>query len=361
MVYESVQTASSWSPTLHKSKSSWTPQPTPVQTKSVPVPSSGQQVPSISPVASDWMSRDPVLQRLSSQETTVQRQCSKCEQEESVQTQTIQRQEQSHSSASNQVQLSENEENSGGERPLLDKDQSQNSPLAADSIPPLTANAKTVASGEENTQFGGTTRLTCFAERNRKLKVVWTLISADEPISEYNLELLFNNNERRTAQGNVRRPNKVVSGSETVQFPQNWSEGEVQMTGTANLRVSVTPPSFSVKLILPITDKCEFGNTPTPFLYRFGTDYESPTRLNNQAQAAENSRIGIHGVSVSQDPKVGPPEKSVADRGAVERFFRVHPTPTNNDRLHHTVQLPKPVTKDDAHNFNGLFGRQSSR
>jgi hypothetical protein len=89
MVYESVQKASSWSPTLHKSKSSWTPQPTTVQTKPVPVPSSGQQVPSISPVASDWLSRDPVLQRLSSQETTVQRQCSKCEQEESVQTQAI--------------------------------------------------------------------------------------------------------------------------------------------------------------------------------------------------------------------------------------------------------------------------------
>jgi hypothetical protein len=85
MVYESVQKPSSWSPTLHKSKSSWTPQPTPVQTKPVPVPSSGQQVSSISPVASDWMSRDPVLQRLSLQETTVQPKCSKCEQEESVQ------------------------------------------------------------------------------------------------------------------------------------------------------------------------------------------------------------------------------------------------------------------------------------
>jgi len=89
MVYESVQKASSWSPTLHKSKSSWSAQPTTVQTKPVPAPSSGQQVASISPVTSDWMSRDPVLQRLSLQETTVQRQCSKCEQEESVQTQAI--------------------------------------------------------------------------------------------------------------------------------------------------------------------------------------------------------------------------------------------------------------------------------
>ncbi len=66
-----------------------------------------------------------------------------------------------------------------------------------------------------------------------------------------------------------------------VQFPANWNQAEVSMTGTANLRVSLTPPAFSVKIISPISAICKF-NTPlvqSPLFYRFGIDYESPTRL----------------------------------------------------------------------------------
>lgn len=48
---------------------------------------------------------------------------------------------------------------------------------------------------------------------------------------------------------------------------------------------------------------------------------------------------------------------SEASRSAVEAQFVVHNTPTASDPLHHTVELPKPVTRQIADWFNKLFGR----
>lgn len=98
-------------------------------------------------------------------------------------------------------------------------------------------------------------------------------------------------------------------------------------------------------------------STPTPAaetLWRFGTSRESATRLGRKAEEAERV-IGIHGVSVSAANPTVP--SSSADRAQVEAVFRVHDTPTRNDPLHRTVELPKPVTPAVADAFNRLFGR----
>ncbi len=104
-------------------------------------------------------------------------------------------------------------------------------------------------------------------------------------------------------------------------------------------------------------------------LVRRGESKESATRLEKQAAAAEaagNARNGVpygHGVSVTtpesnarlaRDPSdsVSTTKKALEDAG-----FEVRHTPTNADPNHHTVQLPKPVTKDVADRFNAIFGR----
>src|SRR5262249_38139270 len=96
--------------------------------------------------------------------------------------------------------------------------------------------------------------------------------------------------------------------------------------------------------------------------YRFGSSYETATRLGRQAATAEQAEIGtlrlsgLHGVSVSQTvPAVA---AGSATREAIEAagFSLVH-TPTIADPLHHTLLLAKPVTKEVADVFNALFGR----
>jgi hypothetical protein len=96
--------------------------------------------------------------------------------------------------------------------------------------------------------------------------------------------------------------------------------------------------------------------------YRRGTSYESTTRLGRQAAAAEQAKIGVlgvtglHGVSVSRTVPTVP--ASAATRAAIEGAgFRLVPTPTASDPFHHTLELPKPVTRDVADKFNALFGR----
>ena len=89
-------------------------------------------------------------------------------------------------------------------------------------------------------------------------------------------------------------------------------------------------------------------------LKRFGTDPESAERLAEQAAAAE-AKLGIHGVSVTARNTTAPAGR--APRDAVEKVFRVHNTRSGRDKLHRTVELPKPVTQDVADLFNRLFGR----
>jgi hypothetical protein len=89
-------------------------------------------------------------------------------------------------------------------------------------------------------------------------------------------------------------------------------------------------------------------------LKRLGTSRESVTRLSRKAAEAEVA-LGIHGVSVTAGTPQGP--ASVALRPIVEQHFRVHATPTRNDPLHRTIELPKPITQQTADLFNQLFGR----
>lgn len=90
-------------------------------------------------------------------------------------------------------------------------------------------------------------------------------------------------------------------------------------------------------------------------IFRKGTSKESPTRLNRKAQEAENSNLGIHGVSGSKTKTPGCSSASCSDLEAAG--FKVHQTPSRRDPNHVTVELPKPVTKDDATRFNDVFGR----
>jgi hypothetical protein len=89
-------------------------------------------------------------------------------------------------------------------------------------------------------------------------------------------------------------------------------------------------------------------------LSRLGTSRESASRLGRKAEEAEKV-IGIHGVSVSGATPTSP--ASQAARKKIEEQFRVHDTPTRNDPLHKTVELPKPVTQAVADLFNSIFGR----
>jgi len=90
-------------------------------------------------------------------------------------------------------------------------------------------------------------------------------------------------------------------------------------------------------------------------LKRLGTSRESAARLARKAAEAEQV-LGIHGVSVTAGVAKG--DVSVVERAEVERVFPVHETPTRADRLHRTVELPKPVTQEVADRFNELFGRE---
>jgi len=91
-------------------------------------------------------------------------------------------------------------------------------------------------------------------------------------------------------------------------------------------------------------------------IYRQGDSAESVTRLGRKATEAENSNIGIHGVSGSTTKPSG--QCSSATCGALENAgFKVHPTPTRADPNHVTIELPKPVKKPVADKLNEVLGR----
>lgn len=111
--------------------------------------------------------------------------------------------------------------------------------------------------------------------------------------------------------------------------------------------------------MVPVPDVPESAGAPradTEVLSRWGASRESANRLARKAVDAE-TKIRIHGVSVSAAEPAPHEEVSTASRVDVEQYFRVHDTPTTSDPLHRTVELPKPVTQGDADLFNRLFGR----
>ena len=95
-------------------------------------------------------------------------------------------------------------------------------------------------------------------------------------------------------------------------------------------------------------------STSEETLTRLGADPESAQNLAEQAAKAEQI-LGVHGVSVTARPTSAPGGR--AQRVDVEKLFRVHETPTRRDKLHRTIELPKPVTPEVAEQFNRVFGR----
>ncbi len=107
---------------------------------------------------------------------------------------------------------------------------------------------------------------------------------------------------------------------------------------------------------------CADCATKDATLVRRGSSYESATRLQKQAAAAEAHGFP-HGVSVTTPESNlrlsrNPSDASQATREAFEDVgFPVHHTPTANDPLHHTVELPSEVTPEVADRFNSVLGR----
>jgi len=103
---------------------------------------------------------------------------------------------------------------------------------------------------------------------------------------------------------------------------------------------------------------------------RRGTSFETATRLEKQAMAAEKAGVARngtpygHGVSVTTPESNArlardPADASYATRSALkDEGFEVRHTPTAADPMHHTVQLPAPVTPQAAGLFNRIFGRR---
>jgi hypothetical protein len=91
-------------------------------------------------------------------------------------------------------------------------------------------------------------------------------------------------------------------------------------------------------------------------IYRSGSSKESATRLHKKATEAAEGKVGIHGVSANTTR----PDHacSGATCGQLEAAgFRVRDTPSNHDPNHKTIEMPNPVTPDDAKRFNTTMGR----
>ena len=92
-------------------------------------------------------------------------------------------------------------------------------------------------------------------------------------------------------------------------------------------------------------------------VYRLGADKESASRLARKSAEAEAAGFP-HGVSVSTTkPPPGTPCSSASCSALEARGLKVHHTKTGRDSNHHTVELPKPVTREAADAFNQAFGR----
>jgi hypothetical protein len=78
------------------------------------------------------------------------------------------------------------------------------------------------------------------------------------------------------------------------------------------------------------------------------------TRCHGSKELAVNSPIVIHPPVTAGEENL---PHSSASRSSVEERFKVHDTPTRADPLHKTMELPKPLTPQEAKTFNRLFGR----
>lgn len=136
------------------------------------------------------------------------------------------------------------------------------------------------------------------------------------------------------------------SGSTPPQIPELQASNNAQAVGMATTSVAL--------LIIPGGSEEKAAAKGGEVLTRLGSSAESAARLARKAEEAEKA-IGIHGVSATAGSRTG--EVSSAARSAVEKFFKVHDTPTAHDSLHRTIELLKPVTKEVADTFNRVFGR----
>jgi len=147
----------------------------------------------------------------------------------------------------------------------------------------------------------------------------------------------------------------AVDTSKKVSTTERVLSGVQVVTAVAPMAAKTTEAVTEGVAVLKSASNVAGESSGGQVLSRLGTSRESVARLGRKAAEAEK-QIGIHGVSTTAGVPTG--EASKASRDIVEAKFKVHDTPTRNDPLHKTVELPKPVTKEDADTFNDMFGRQ---
>jgi len=111
------------------------------------------------------------------------------------------------------------------------------------------------------------------------------------------------------------------------------------------------------------------GAAPDDPLVRRGVSWESAKRLVTHAARAKQAGVAVNGVPYGHGLSVTSPEANrqiardpnnavQATRKAFEQAgFEVRYTPTTHDSDHHTIQLPKPVTRNVVIQFNTTLGR----
>jgi hypothetical protein len=140
----------------------------------------------------------------------------------------------------------------------------------------------------------------------------------------------------------------ILVSTERVEFPEGITVYNFTVDGNHDYFVIAQEYEFGQTCIL-------VHNADTR-LYRIGISKESVNRLEKKSIEAEESKIGIHGVSASENQRPNMASSS-ASRQSLEKHFKVHNTPTRDIPDHVTIELPKPVTKEIADLFNELFER----
>jgi len=190
---------------------------------------------------------------------------------------------------------------------------------------------------------------------------------ATNPMS-FNRYLYVNNNPYKYVDPDGRSPDILLSSDPTAYYTMRAEGAGVDSfsySGASSTASMVSEEAAHQLDFLPLAAIGASLRLSTRFasvtkggdklLYRRGARDNSKL-LKNQAKAAEESKIGVHGVSVSSSSatsKAGQVVRCASCREIEKAGFKVHKT--GRDPNHYTVELPKPVTKDVSQRFNDVF------
>lgn len=164
----------------------------------------------------------------------------------------------------------------------------------------------------------------------------------------------------KNSQGQVvyKRGTSIAAGLAVAGPPldlaTDLAPGISSIKGAAELGAS--PSAMGVLGVLPGGKQAEKAHDAQK-IFRRGTSKESSARLDRLSKQADDAGFG-HGVSGSKTP-LGSDDVSATVGDLKDSGFGVRSTPTRNNPDHVTIDLPNPVTKEDAAKFNKCFGRDN--